>query len=171
MVWWRVSRWQAFVAALLMALAFLTVWIGMNYNNTLTNYTVHAPGEAVTVDGVTYQYRGMVRSQVIQSNSGGSPHYAAPGMTWVAVVVDVSAEEASPFCPLGVTTSDQSMTWSTDESSLLQIDQRMSCFDIAEPNTSHSVIQVFAVPTSQVDRLGGVVINPGGWRNIAEVIR
>lgn len=171
MEWWRVSRWQAFVAALLMGLAFLTVWIGMNYNNTLTNYTVHAPGEPVTVDGVTYQYRGMVRSQVIQSNSGGSPHYAAPGMTWVAVVVDVTADEASPFCPLGVTNSDQSMTWSTDESMLLPVDQRMSCYDIDEPHTTYPVIQVFAVPTSQADQLGGVVINPSVWRSIAEVIR
>lgn len=168
--WWQISPWQAFASALLMALSFLTVWIGMNYNNTLTNYTVHQPGEAVTVDGVTYRYRGMAQSQVIQSASGG-PHYAKPGMTWVAVIVEVTAKEASPYCPLGVTTSDQALTWSNDQSSLLSPDQRTSCLDIAEPDVIYPIIQVYEVPTRHVDRLGGVVINPGTWRNIAEVIR
>ncbi|MGJ3508426.1 hypothetical protein [Enemella sp. A6] len=167
--WWFISRWQAFVAVLLVGLSFLTVWIGMTYSYTLTNYTVHEPGEVVSKDGITYKYLGMVRSQV--GTGGGRVQYAAPGMTYVAVVVEVTIDEgADAYCPLSLIDAEQTMSWFIEQSHVLNESFRSSCMD-ATPGEPTQVVTVFEVPSSQAENVGGVMLGTTTWRALSEVIR
>jgi len=167
--WWYVGRWQAFVAALLMALSFLTVWLGMTYSYTLTNYTVHEPGEKVTKDGITYEYLGMLHTRVGTGSS--TPYHAPPGITYVVVVVEVTiAADSEGYCNIGLTNTEQNMSWSGDQSHVIPPQYRMSCSDIPRDEPTQ-MVTVLEVPTSQVENIGGVLLDPSSWRGISEVIR
>lgn len=167
--WWHVSRWQAFTAGLLMALSFLAVWVALTQSYMLTNYTVHPPGEVVPIDGGEVQVVGLYTSKMLEGNGGSEP--APPGMSHMMVTLKVTPTSGDLYCnSMGLIDVDQKMSWKSSLQSV-KTGRGRSCYDLTESGKTQIVNHLFLVPTNQVDRIGGVVIEESTWRSISEVVR
>ncbi|SDD36048.1 hypothetical protein [Auraticoccus monumenti] len=180
--WLLVRRpWPVLVVSLCLAVLLYAGWVLWVGLNTGVVTKVAPAGATVTVEGISYRLVELYATDRVADVDGGEGVQAPPGASFVVAHLEVDATRAevvegdTPFSTPGevlrVTCQTElrgadGMTWS-HEGPAVDRTYPSSCLD----GGRLTLEQVYPVPTSQLDRIQGVVVGPQLGPGVDRVLR